>query len=245
MSTLEFAASLLTFDSGPIEQTNQEQTLSETASKILSMMSLEGVCFYLINEEDASFSPAYCEPAEYQPEFEIMVDHLIENQTFAWALGRNKAVRVEVENSPRPLLLHTLATASRTRGMFLGLPIDGDDEFESPLPLLTVILHSCANILESFELYHRMRQMNNNLEQRAIDLQLAHDASEKSDHEKDALIAELEQKAMKLQQEAERLFNTELSPDQVECTEKLRELIKQMLDKTDSTAHRRDHRPVT
>ena len=84
MSTLEYAANLLTFDSGPIEQANQEQTLSETASKILSMMSLEGICFYLINEEDASFSLAYCEPAEYQPEFETMVDHLIEDQTFAW-----------------------------------------------------------------------------------------------------------------------------------------------------------------
>jgi len=236
MTTLEMAASLLTFESGPNEQTEQEQTLSETASKILSLLSFAGLCFYLINEDDASFSPAYCEPAEYQPEFEIIVDQLIEDQTFAWALGRNKAVRVEINNPPRTLLLHSITTTSRTRGMFIGIPMTVDDDFESPLPLLTLILHSCANILESYELYHRMRQFNRKLElnvaelkQRSEELQLSREASRNACREKNILIASLEKQALKLTQEINALFNTRLNDDQAECADKLKTLISQIL----------------
>ncbi len=164
MNTLEMAANMITFDSGPADLIDQVHTLSETASKILSMLSFEAICFYLINEEDASFYLAYCEPEEFQPQLEKMIDLLIEDQTFAWALGRKRPVRVEIEKECRTLLLHSLTTASRTRGMFVGIPIEEEDEFESPLPLLTLVLHSSANILESIELYHKLRTVNRSLE---------------------------------------------------------------------------------
>ena len=255
MTTLETAANLLTFHSGPIEMTDQEQTLAETASKIFSILSFEGICFYLINEEDASFSPAYCEPAEYQPEFEAIVDQLIEDQTFAWALSRNREVRVEIKNPPRTLLLHSLATASRTRGMFVGLPLNFDEEFESPLPLLTVILHSCANILESFAIYHRMREINHNLElsvselqQRSKDLLLSRETSQKSEQGKNVIIATLkkmiEQEVYQLSLEAEQLVNTNLNSGQEEYANKLKKRISQILDEVDRTTAPLDYDPI-
>lgn len=166
MSTLEMAANLLTFVCEPGELESVEHVLEETAGKILSMLSFEALCFYLIDERDASFSPVHCEPSDYQPDFERRIDQLIEDQTFAWALGRNKPVRVEGQENEPPLLLHAISTASRTRGMFIGIPVEGGDEFESPLPLLTLVLHSCANIIESIELYRHMHQKNQKLKEK-------------------------------------------------------------------------------
>ncbi len=241
MTTLEIAANLLTFDSRPAEQTDREQTIYETASKILSLLNFEGICFYLINEEDASFSPKYCEPAELQPQFELMVDDLIEDQTFAWALGRNKAVRVEIDNSQHTLLLHSLTTASRTRGMFLGLQCEGDDEFDPPLPLLTVILHSCANILESFDLYHHMRQINRNLELNVSKL-------EKVEQEKNLAVASLKSKIEKiasdLNKETEQLISTKLNTDQTRCAITIKKNINQMLDEVNQSTSVTDSKPV-
>lgn len=240
MSTLEMVAGMISLDSGPADLIDKVHTLSETATKILSISNFESICFYLINEDDASFYLAYCEPEEYQPELEEIVDQLINDQTFAWALGRNKPVRIENENPQRTLLLHSLATASRTRGMFVGIPIEDADEVESPLPLLTLVLHSCANTLESLELYHKMRQINHDLElnnselqKRSEDLILAQKVSENADREKSAVIATLkqniEQSVKKLQKETHILLGTELSSDQIQSTEKLKQLILKTL----------------
>ncbi len=172
MNTLEMAANMITFDSGPANLSDQVRILSETAAKILSILSFEELCFYLVNEDDASFYPAYCEPEEALPRFEKMVDHLIDDQTFAWALGRNRPVRVESASEQSALVLHSLATTSRTRGMFVGIPIEVENEYESPLPLLTLVLHSCANILESIELYHQLSSVNRSLESNISKLEL-------------------------------------------------------------------------
>ena len=165
MSTLDMAATLLTFDTPPTEQVEIQQVLDETACKILSMLNFEALCFYLINEEDASFVPVYAEPEELFTSLEERVDKLIENQTFAWALGRNKPVRVSGDKEESPLLLHSIATSSHTHGMFIGVPLEGLDEFEFPLPLLTLVLHSCATIIENAQLYRQMMQSNRKLQQ--------------------------------------------------------------------------------
>lgn len=171
MSTLDMAANLLTFDTLPTGQNEIEQVLDETTCKILSMLNFEALCFYLIDESDASFSAVYSEPEEFAGEIEARVDRLIDDQTFAWALGRNKPVRIEENDTEPPLLLHSIATASRARGMFIGVPIEGGDEYESPLPLLTLVLHSCASIIESIEIYRHMRQQNQLLEQKIAQLE--------------------------------------------------------------------------
>jgi len=168
LSTLEIAADLLTFDTPPHKHENVAQILDETACKIQSLLNFEAICFYLINEDDASFRQAYCEPSSFRQAIDEQIDQLIEDQTFAWALGRNKAVRVEASATTSPLILHSLATASRARGMFVGIPIAETDEFQSPLPLLTFVLQSCANIIESVETYQKMRRLNQQLERKLV-----------------------------------------------------------------------------
>lgn len=243
MTTLELAANLLIFDTDVAEISDQDQALKETAGKILSMLNFEAICFYLICEEDASFKPAFCEPAEYMPEFEKVTDQLIENQTFAWALGRNRGVRIEPENCEHPLLLHALSTASRTRGMFIGIPIDGIDDFESPLPLLTMVLHSCANILESFEVYHRMRHMNTELQEnlaelkeKSDELNRAHRTNQNNLHPVQLLKEKIEHELKGLHEETESFLTTGLTPTQLAYGEKLQARISQILKEVHSSA---------
>ncbi len=216
LDSLETASSLISFSFGLTSLKAQDQTLNETTSKIMSTLRFDAVCFYLVNEEDASFFQAHCEPSTYQAELKARVDQLIEEQTFAWALTRSRPVRVENGEGDQPLLLHAIATASRIRGMFIGIPTADAADFESTLPLLSIILHTCANILESYELYHKLRRVNSELEaniakleqseqelvqhrdhledlveQRTRDLAEAHQAAEEANRAKSKFLANM------------------------------------------------------
>lgn len=170
VETLDRAANLIAFDSGPIHLTDNVQVLSETASKVLSLLDFKGLGFFLVNEETAGFELAYCEPESYCEQLENWVDLLIEEQTFAWALDRNKPVNVEATPEHPSLVLHSLATVSRVRGMFIGVPT-ADNLIESQRTLLTLVLHSSANLIESLELYPKLRQINETLETNVAQLE--------------------------------------------------------------------------
>ena len=170
VETLDRAANLIAFDSGPIHLTDKIQVLNETASKVLSLLDFKALGFFLVNEETSAFELAYCEPESYCTQLESWADLLIEEQTFAWALGRNKPVRVEPEQGLPPLILHPLATVSRVRGMFLAVPT-GESLTESQRTLLTLVLHSSANLIESLELYPKLRLANETLEANVAQLE--------------------------------------------------------------------------
>jgi len=163
LATLDMAANIIAFDSGANRLAGHLSVLRETADKIMACLDFEALCFYLVNESDASFYLAHVEPADWRERMSQWTDHLIDEQTFAWALSRNKPVQIAQEQSQPPLILHTMSTVSRTRGMFIGVPHQAR-EISQPLTLLTLVLHSSANILESLELYQQLRQANKNLE---------------------------------------------------------------------------------
>lgn len=162
LATLDMAANIVAFDSGTNRLTDHLSVLRETTDKIMACLDFEALCFYLINEDDASFYLAHVEPADWRDRMSQWTDQLIDDQTFAWALSRNKPVQIAQDQSQPPLVLHALSTVSRTRGMFIGVPHQAR-EISQPLTLLTLVLHSSANILESLELYQQLRQANKNL----------------------------------------------------------------------------------
>jgi signal transduction histidine kinase/DNA-binding response OmpR family regulator len=162
LATLDMAANIIAFDSGANRLTDHLSVLRETTDKIMACLDFEALSFYLVNESDASFYLAHVEPADWRERMSQWADHLIDDQTFAWALARNKPVQIAQDQSQPPLILHALSTVSRTRGMFIGVPHQAQ-ETSQPLTLLTLVLHSSANILESLELYQQLRQANKNL----------------------------------------------------------------------------------
>ena len=165
MSSLEMAASLGNFDTRLNRFEDIASILEETVSKIESILSFHWLGFYLVNEDDASFYQAYTSPQSEASALEAEIDLLFEDQTFAWALSRTRPVIVESSQREGWLLLHALATPHRTRGMFIGqLARDRSELSDYGLSLLTLVLLSCANFLESFELYSCLRQLNRSLE---------------------------------------------------------------------------------
>lgn len=165
MSSLEMAASLGNFDTRLNRFEDSSSILEETASKLESILHFNWLGFYLVNEGDASFYQAFTSPQSETSALEAEIDLLFQDQTFAWALSRTRPVIVESSQQEGWLLLHALATPHRARGMFLGhLAQDRSELSDYALSLLTLVLLSCANFLESFELYNCLRQMNKDLE---------------------------------------------------------------------------------
>ena len=167
---LSYVANMMAFDTISLHATDKPQILQETAVKITNALSFKQLCFYLVDEETALFHPAYCAPETVRTQFEQWIDVLIDDQTFAWALNRNKAVRVEATSHHPTLILHSIATVSRIRGMFIGVPASDFNE-ESHLTLLTLLLHACANHIESLELYTMLRKVNSELKNQVAKLE--------------------------------------------------------------------------
>jgi len=159
----ETAVSLGNFKTGLNQVDNPVEILHETASKVRTLIKFKAVCFYLI-DEDSDFFQAYCDMEAFSNFVQGEIDVLIGDGTFAWCLGRNKPLTVRSIQGGEHIFLHSMSTASRTRGMFAGvLGQDAKDILDSSLWLLTMILNSSAHALESFELYGRIREVNDEL----------------------------------------------------------------------------------
>jgi diguanylate cyclase (GGDEF)-like protein/PAS domain S-box-containing protein len=170
LSALEMAATLGNFETSLNQLDDPTVILHETATRVRTLVRLKAVSFFLVDEDDSRFYQAYSDPASRSAAFEREVDALIEDKTFAWSLGRNKAVMV-TSLAGEQLMLHALSTSSRTRGIFLGvLDQDKSEILDTSLMLLTVILLSSAHALESFELYRRNRETARELEQNLVRL---------------------------------------------------------------------------
>jgi diguanylate cyclase (GGDEF)-like protein/PAS domain S-box-containing protein len=173
LSALEMAATLGNFETSLNQLDDPTVILHETANRVRTLARLKAVSFFLVDEDDSRFYQAYCDPASRGAAFEREVDALIEDKTFAWALGRNKAVMV-TSLAGEQLMLHALSTSSRTRGIFLGvLDQDKSEILDTALMLFTVILLASAHALESFELYRRNREITRELEQNLARLRLS------------------------------------------------------------------------
>lgn len=165
LSALEMAATLGNFETSLNQLDDPTVILHETATRVRTLARLRAVSFFLVDEDDSRFYQAYCDPSSRSEAFEREVDALIEDKTFAWALGRNKPVMV-TSQAGEQLMLHAMTTSSRTRGIFLAvLDQDKREILDTSLMLLTVILLASAHALESFELYRRNRDINRELEQ--------------------------------------------------------------------------------
>ena len=168
MNALEMAATFSNFGMSLNKLDEPDIILRETASKVRNIVDFKAAAFYLAQENDFDFTMVYCDRDDYKEIIRGEVEDLIEDLTFSWALARNKPVMVSSKwSSNERILLHSLATSSRTRGMFIGmLEQDESDIFDIELSLLTLIMISASHALESFELYARIREMNLTLERK-------------------------------------------------------------------------------
>jgi len=196
---LEMAATLGDFHPGFNTFATPVSILEESRSRIKQLVNFETLCFYLVNEETAEFEMALCEPSDRAAGIEREMDVMVEARTLAWALKRKRPLIVGGSVPGTHLLVNCIATASRIRGLFLGvLSEDVCHIPDSSLSLLTLVLLNTANTLESFELYRYVREINKTLEQKVRQLVhseealiVAKEAAESASHSKSQFLANM------------------------------------------------------
>ncbi len=164
---LEMAASLGDFQSSINKLRSTVVILEETALRIQSLISFEGVSFLLVDEKTHDFLPVFSRPQSCSSFLQREVDFLIAKGIFSWILRERRPVMISSEDSSKKLILHVMATSSRIRGMFIGcLNQEVDTISDISRSLLSIILLNSSNALESFELYKTIREITKSLEKK-------------------------------------------------------------------------------
>jgi diguanylate cyclase (GGDEF)-like protein len=183
LESLEMAASLGLPEGDPPPHT-VGQVLRETSSRLRGLLRFKAHAFFLVREPGGDFHMARCHPPAMTARMEEEMRLLVESGSAAWALRHNRPVFTSPSVVASPsltgtssgtngqLLLHSMATASRIRGMFLGLTTqDIKTITDASLALITIVLRSSASLLEGLELYGLLRETNAALTAKVRDLE--------------------------------------------------------------------------
>ncbi len=141
------------------------ELLFEIARRTRNIIPFKTVAFYLISEEDSDLTLALCDPHSRTDVVEREMNHLLETRMIEWILNRRKPVSFAAAHTEGELLLHTMSTSVRMRGLFIGiLDTPFKDISDIPLGLLSVLMTSGAGAIESFELYRWIKNINRDLQ---------------------------------------------------------------------------------
>src|SRR5208283_1781071 len=147
------------FNKYVIDSTDPFNILNIGLTHIKRLLSFEELAFYLIEEKDASFYAACCEPESSSEKLGTEVNQCIEDGTFAWALRQNHPIVVPSKLSELKLILHVLGTQARTRGMFVGTIKDENLKINDlSVTMLSITVQDISYSLESVMLYQILRK---------------------------------------------------------------------------------------
>jgi diguanylate cyclase (GGDEF)-like protein len=171
LDSLEMAASL-GVPEGVKPLATVTQVLTETVHRLKKLLQFEALAFFLVREPSGELYMARCHPPAKTALMEEQMRLLVESGSAAWALQRKRAVFTTPAGMKGQLLLHSMTTASRIRGVFLGWTDQSIKTItDSSLTLLTIVLRGCASLLEGLELYGLLRQANSELKAKVKDLE--------------------------------------------------------------------------
>jgi signal transduction histidine kinase/ActR/RegA family two-component response regulator len=166
-NALEMALSLGDFQENINKGYDAEYILREAEKRIRYLISFDASAFYLTDQDHSDFIFSLCEPSEKKQFMEDQVGYMIEKGFFAWAIRERRGVTISSPDHSRRLMLHVIATASRIRGMFVGLLPDKKDIIpDKSMSLVSFILLNTANAVESLEYHKLLRDQNIILEKK-------------------------------------------------------------------------------
>ena len=167
LDALEMAASLGDFQTSINKLQEPSLILDEARTRVRRLIPFKADAFFLVEESSNDFYMASCSPENYRSFIQQETDSMIDNGTFAWTIRQNRPIVLSSMNHKKKILLHVMSTNSRIRGMFMGLlDKESGNVSDISLSLLSIILLSSANALESFELYRVIREINETLEKK-------------------------------------------------------------------------------
>jgi signal transduction histidine kinase/ActR/RegA family two-component response regulator len=166
-NALEMALSLGDFQENINKGYDGKFILQEAEKRIRYLIPFDASAFYLIDQDQSDFIFSLCEPSEKKQFIEDQVGYMIEKGFFAWAIRERRGVTISSHDHSRRLMLHVIATASRIRGMFVGLLPDKKDIIpDKSMTLVSFILLNTANAVESLEYHQLLRDQNIILEKK-------------------------------------------------------------------------------
>ena len=148
-----------------------EAILQQCREQVEKLIGIRTLSFFLIDEQTADFELAACYPGDDRDLVEEELAAFIEDGTFSRAVLEKKPVTAASRDFSSHFLLHVLATVSRTRGMCIAI-LEGSprDLPEAVLELFSILMTHCANALETYDLYSRVRETNRALEEKVDQL---------------------------------------------------------------------------
>ena len=162
LDALDQVLGLTDFQPGINKLLSPAEIIRETRIRVGRLIDFAATQFMVVDEATSQFVSLEVRPDGYEDFFTQQENHLIESGTFAWALREARPVIVPAKQHPGQILLHSISTADRVRGMFMGL-LGEEDFFDVSLRLLSIVLLNCANALQSIELYETINVINRQL----------------------------------------------------------------------------------
>lgn len=122
------------------------------------LINFEAMAFFLVNEETKDFDFFLSSPESARQTIAVELEFFIEDGTFSRAVLDKTPVSAFARDFKQQYLFHVLATASRVRGMFVGVLKKTLKQVpEASLELFSSLMSHCASALESFELYQQLQ----------------------------------------------------------------------------------------
>ena len=177
---LEMALSLGDFQENINKGYNTEYILREAEKRIQYLTPFDASAFYLTDHGKSDFIFSLCEPPEKKQFIEDQIGYMIDKGFFTWAIGEKRGITISSHDHSRQLMLHVIATASRIRGMYVGLLPDKETIIpDKSQTLVSFILLNTANALESLDYHQLLRDQNHILEKKVEERSKALARSEK------------------------------------------------------------------
>jgi signal transduction histidine kinase len=157
-NSLEIALRLGDFQEKITTNCTAQQVFEETEKRINGLIPFEARAFCLVDPEDSDLIMNFCDPDRLSAFLKDEIDFMIEKRFIAWAMRERRGVTILSKNQKRKFLLHVISTASKIRGMFIGLfPEPTPRVPDASLQILSIIFRNVANTLESIEYYDFIR----------------------------------------------------------------------------------------
>jgi diguanylate cyclase (GGDEF)-like protein len=171
LQALESAATLGLGDTAGRLAT-QAAILRETAARVKAVLPLKAFAFFLVREPGGEFFPARCHPTSRMNGMQDALARLVERGEAAAALRTGRPVFAPDGPDGKTCILHSIATASRIRGLFLGFSASAQRTIpDAAVTLVTILMRGCASLLESREIYALWRAANAQLKARVMELE--------------------------------------------------------------------------